>query len=93
MPRAQSKGASQKFNHMERPLSPEIIESQIEALLRELDNHAIEQFPEEVRKQLRVEWYDAEEGAKKGKIENRGEALEYLRWFVEKLKNTPKIEK
>ncbi len=73
---------------MEKPFSPEIIESQIEALLSELDNHALEQFPEEVREQLTDEWYTAEMEARVGK--DRNQALEHLSLFVGKLLRTPK---
>lgn len=73
---------------MEKPPSPEDIENQIEELLNELDNYALDQFPEEVQDQLADEWYDAEMEARVGK--DRDQALEHLRQFVDKLKETPK---
>ncbi|OGZ01870.1 MAG: hypothetical protein A2946_02970 [Candidatus Liptonbacteria bacterium RIFCSPLOWO2_01_FULL_53_13] len=75
---------------MERPPSPEDIKLRIEALFIELKKYAIEQFPEELQEQLDYEWYAAVEGAKNCKEENRGEALEYLHWYVDKLSRTPK---
>lgn len=73
---------------MEKPPSPENIESQIEELLRELDNYALDQFPEEIQEQLEDEWWAAEEEAKVGK--DREGACERLRGFIEKLTKTPK---
>jgi len=75
---------------MEKPTSPENIENQIEQLLSELDNYALDQFPEEAQDQLSEEWYDAEMEAKVAK--NREQALEHLRQFVNKLSKKPKKE-
>ena len=73
---------------MEKPPSPENIESQIERLLGELEKYALDQFPEEAQDQLAEEWYDAEMEARVGA--NRDEALEHLRQMVIKLATTPK---
>ena len=75
---------------MEKPPSPENIESQIEQLLSELDNYALDQFPEETQGQLADEWYGAEMEALAG--EDRDQALGHLRQFVYKLSKTPKKE-
>jgi len=77
---------------MEKFPSPENIENQIEQLLKELDNYALDQFPEEIQDELADEWYFAEEQAKNGKRENREQALEDLRAFIDKLSKTPKKE-
>ena len=69
---------------MEKSPSPENIEDQIEQLLGELDNYALEQFPEDKRDAIAEAWYDAEMEARVGL--NREKALENLRKFVEKLK-------
>ncbi len=73
---------------MEKSPSPENIEGQIEQLLEEFDNYALDQFPEEIQAQLARDWYDAEMEARVG--ENREQALEHLRRFVDKLVRTPK---
>ena len=73
---------------MEKPPSPENIESQIEELLSELDKYALDQFPEEIRDQLADEWYGAEMEARVGK--DREGACGRLREFIEKLEKTPK---
>lgn len=75
---------------MEKPNSPENIEGQIKQLLNELDNYALNLFPEEIRDRLADEWYDAEMEAKIVVAKNRDQALERLRQFVEKLSKTPK---
>ena len=76
---------------MEKPPSPEDIESQIEQLLSELDNYAPDQFPEEIQDRIADEWYGAEMEAKVAK--DRDQALEHLRQFVDKLSKTPKKER
>ena len=68
---------------METPPSPENNESQVEQLLGELDNYALDQFPEEIQDQLAEEWDDAEMEARVGK--DRDGALERLRQFIDKL--------
>jgi len=68
---------------METPPSPENKESQIEQLLGELDNYALDQFPEEIQDQLTEEWYDVGMEARVG--EDRDGALERLRQFIDKL--------
>lgn len=75
---------------METPPNPENIEGQIEQLLEELENYALDQFSEEIRDGLHEEWYSAEMEARVSK--NRDQALEHLRRFVDKLSKTPKKE-
>lgn len=65
------------------------IENQIERLLSELDNYALEMFPEEMQDKIADEWYFAEMQAVAGK--DREQALKDLQDFIEKLKTTPKI--
>lgn len=70
--------------------SPEDIENQIEQLLNELVDYALEMFPEgETREYIADEWYFAEMQAEAGK--DREKALKDLQIFVEKLRTTPKI--
>ena len=73
---------------MEKFSNIENVESQMEQLLSKLDNYALDQFPEEIQDELADEWYDAEMEARVGK--NRGQALEHLSQFVNKLAKAPK---
>lgn len=73
---------------MEKLPNIENVESQINQLLEELNNYAINQFPEEIQNQLADDWYDAEMEAKISK--DRSQALEHLRQFVDKLARIPK---
>ena len=75
---------------MEKPLSPENVEARIERFLNELDNYALDQFPEDIQDWLADEWYDAEMEAQVGK--DREQAVERLNQFVEKLSKLPKKE-
>jgi len=75
---------------MEKPLSPENVEARIERFLNELDNYALDQFPEDIQDRLAYEWYDAEMKAQVGK--DREQAVERLNQFVEKLSKLPKKE-
>ena len=45
---------------MEKPLSPENVEARIERFLNELDNYALDQFPEDIQDRLFVERGDSE---------------------------------
>jgi uncharacterized protein YbcI len=71
---------------MEQLPNPENIESKIEKLLAELDNYALDQFPEKIQNQLADEWYTIEMEARVSA--NREEALTHLTQFIEKLSNT-----
>lgn len=71
---------------MEKPPDPENTEGQIERLLGELDNYDHNRFPEEIVE----EWYYVNLEARVG--EDRGQALERLRQFIDKLSKTPKKE-
>lgn len=73
---------------MEKPPSPENLESEIERLLGELENYALDQFPVEVQDELANDWYDAEMMARVGA--DREAALTGLQQFVSKLERTPK---
>lgn len=71
---------------MEKPPNPENIELKIEQLLAELNNYALDQFPEKIQNQLADEWYTIEMEARVSA--NREEALTHLTQFIEKLSNT-----
>jgi hypothetical protein len=74
----------------EVPPSPEDIEGQIEQLIGELDDFALDQFPAEAQDALADEWYDVEMEAKVGA--DRAHALAQLEQFVGKLRSATKKE-